>query len=225
MSPRVLVVDDQTDVREGLCTLLEHDGDIRVVGEAGNGEHAVRLSARLRPDVVLMDIRMPGKDGITATSTILRTPQDPPVRVIVLTTFDLDEYVFTALRHGASGFLTKNVAPQELRRAVRVVADGHALLDPAVTRRVIEHFTPADRRLPNRLAVLTTREREVARLIAAGLSNDEIARELVLSVWTVKTHVTRILTKLGLRERAQVVIAAYESGEVIPGVDSSGAGG
>jgi len=161
-----------------------------------------------------MDVRMPGMDGITATRELLQGERPASPRVIVLTTFDLDEYVFAALREGASGFLTKNAPPEELRRAVRVVAEGQALLDAAVTRRVIERFA-VQASSPSPLDALTSREREVARLIAAGMTNDEIARELVLSIWTVKTHVGHVLTKLGARERAQVVIAVYEAGDVV----------
>jgi DNA-binding NarL/FixJ family response regulator len=215
MTVRVLVVDDQAGVRAGLRTILERSDDITVVGEAANGDEAIAQVARCRPDVVLMDVRMPVVDGIAATRAIARRGTAAPVRVIVLTTFDLDEYVFAALREGASGFLTKNVAPAELRRAIRLVADGQGLLDPAITRRVIERFTApqiADRN--SAVETLTPREREIARLIAGGLTNEEITQTLFLSIWTVKRHVSHILAKLGARERAQIVIAMYEAGEV-----------
>jgi DNA-binding NarL/FixJ family response regulator len=214
MSIGVLVVDDQPEVRSALCTLLRRSADITVLGEAADGARAVSLVEELSPDVVLMDVRMPLLDGISATRALRTSDLTSSVRVIVLTAFDLDEYVFAALREGAAGFLTKNVAPHDLRQAVRVVADGQALLDPAITRRVIERFAPIRR---DRLAALTPREREIARLIAAGLTNREIAQQLVVSIWTVKTHVAHILAKLGVQERAQVVIAVYESGEIVPG--------
>ncbi|MGB2569796.1 response regulator [Micromonospora citrea] len=213
MSVRVLLADDQRAVREALRSLLDRTGDIRVVGEARDGEEAVALSAHLRPDVVLMDVRMPGVDGIAATRRIVARHGDTSARVIVLTTFDLDEYVFAALRAGASGFLLKNAPPASLRASVRVVAAGQALLDPAVTRRVIARYAdpprPADAAA---LDGLTAREREVALLIAAGLSNEEIAAHLVLSGWTVKTHVRHILDKLGVRDRVHVVIAVHRAG-------------
>ncbi len=216
---RVLIADDQPDVRSGIRALLARAADIVVVGEAADGADAVRMAAELRPDVVLMDVRMPDHDGIAATRQIVAGSPGSTPRVIVLTTFDLDEYVFGALREGASGFLTKNVAPDELRRAVRLVAEGQALLDPAVTRRVIERFAAAPVRGPapstvrsTALDSLTPREREVARLVARGLTNEEISVSLFLSIWTVKTHVSRILAKLGARERAQIVIAMYEAG-------------
>jgi DNA-binding NarL/FixJ family response regulator len=202
---RVLLVDDQPDVRAALRSLLELDPAIAVVGEAGDGEHAAFLAAELAPDVVLMDIRMPGVDGLTATARLAGTG----TRVVVLTSFDLDEYVFAALRAGASGFLVKNAPPDDLHRAVHVVAAGQALLDPAVTGRVIERFARRGPG-PGRLRVLTAREREIVRHIAEGLSNDEIAAALQLSVWTVKTHVGAILRKLGARDRTHIVIAAYE---------------
>jgi DNA-binding NarL/FixJ family response regulator len=205
---RVLLADDQADVRAGIRSLLERTEDITVAGEARDGAEAVTLTAHLRPDVVLMDIRMPGLDGLAATRSIVDT--DPEAKVVVLTTFDLDEYVFAALRAGASGFLLKNAAPADLRRAVRVVAAGQALLDPAVTRRVIErHARPASGAAA--LDTLTPREREIAGLIAAGLTNEEISRRLVVSEWTVKTHVGHILAKLDARDRVQVVIAVYEA--------------
>jgi DNA-binding NarL/FixJ family response regulator len=205
---RVLLADDQAEVRAGLRSLLERTDDITVAGEARDGAEAVTLTAHLRPDVVLMDIRMPGLDGLAATRSIV--DGDSGSRVVVLTTFDLDEYVFAALRAGASGFLLKNAAPADLRRAVRVVAAGQALLDPAVTRRVIErHARPAAD--VDSLDTLTPREREIADLIAAGLTNEEIGVRLVVTEWTVKTHVRHILAKLHARDRVQIVIAVYRA--------------
>jgi DNA-binding NarL/FixJ family response regulator len=190
-----------------------------VVAEAGDGEAAVREALRTRPDVVLMDIRMPGTDGLTATRRILTDPALGDARVVILTTFELDEYVFEAIRSGASGFLVKDTDPADLVRAVRAVAGGEALLSPGVTRRLIEHFAAQPdpgRPLPS-LARLTEREREVLSLVAAGLTNEEIAARLVVSPLTAKTHVSRIMTKVGARDRAQLVVAAYESGMVRPG--------
>ncbi|WP_433265094.1 response regulator [Actinosynnema sp. CS-041913] len=213
---KVLVVDDQEMVREGFSALLDAQPDITVVGAAGDGAAAVAEVRRLRPDVVLMDIRMPETDGLTAT----RLLADDPVKVLVLTTFDLDDYVYEALRAGASGFLLKHSPARELLDAVRVVARGDALLAPSVTKRLIEDFVkaqPVRVVKPARLAALTERETEVLLLIATGLSNTEIAAHLVLAEQTVKTHVSRVLMKLGLRDRAQAVIAAYESGLVVPG--------
>ena len=208
---RVLLVDDQPTVRSALRTLLERTEDIAVIGEARDGAEAVARAAQLDPDVVLMDIRMPGTDGLSATRDILARGDARP-RVIVLTTFDLDEYVFAALRAGASAFLLKNTAPQELRRAVRLVAAGQGLLDPAVTRRVIERYAaPAPAHRAASLENLTNREREVANLIAAGLTNEEISTRLTVSEWTVKTHVRHILTKLQARDRVHIVIAVYEA--------------
>ncbi|BBH64001.1 DNA-binding response regulator [Actinoplanes sp. OR16] len=210
----VLLADDQHLVRAGFRSLLRRGRDIEVVGEASTGDEAVRAARKLTPDVILMDIRMPGMDGITATSLILR---ELACKIIILTTFETDEYVFSALAAGASGFLTKEIDPDGLRTAVRVVAAGDALLSPSVTRRVVGQF--AHRPVPaaakpggDRLAVLTDREREVVRLVATGLSNDEIAAQLVISPLTAKTHVTRAIAKLGVRDRVQLVIVAYEDG-------------
>jgi DNA-binding NarL/FixJ family response regulator len=212
---RVLLVDDQTLVRSGFGVLLERTPDFEVVGEAADGEEAVDRARALRPDVVLMDVRMPVMDGLEATRRILAAPEPP--RVIMLTTFDLDEYVFEALQIGASGFLLKDVEPDELRRAIRVVAAGEALLSPSVTRRLISEFVARPDRSgdpPPSLEELTDREREVLLLVARGLSNAEIAEELVISPATAKTHLSRILLKLGARDRAQLVMIAYESGLV-----------
>jgi DNA-binding NarL/FixJ family response regulator len=218
VSVSVLVADDQALVRAGFRKILEADPEIEVVGEAGDGLEAVERVRRLRPDVVLMDIRMPELDGIAATQRLAEGPASP--RVLVLTTFGLEEYVYEALRAGASGFLLKDVPPEQLLAAVHVVAHGDALLDPAITRTVIQEFAgkPAVRReLAARLDELTAREREVFALVARGLSNAEIAAELVVSEGTVKTHVAHVLLKLGLRDRVQAVIYAYESGTVQPG--------
>jgi DNA-binding NarL/FixJ family response regulator len=214
---RVLLADDQRLVRSGFRMILRADPQLEVVGEAGDGVEAVALARELRPDVVLMDVRMPRVDGIEATRQITR--QDAPPRVLVLTTFDLDEYVYAALRAGASGFLLKDAPEEQLAAAIRIAADGGALFSPAVTRRLIERFSALDRAEspPPQLDELTSREVEVLRLIARGLSNAEIAAELVVSEHTVKTHVARILSKLDLRDRTQAVIAAYESGLVRPG--------
>jgi DNA-binding NarL/FixJ family response regulator len=210
---RVLVVDDQALVRGGLAVLLDSAADVAVVGEAADGAEAVEAAHRLRPDVVLMDIRMPVLDGIAATRRILE--RDPDVRVLVLTTFDVDAHVYDALRAGASGFLLKDALPEELLRAVRVVAAGEALLAPRATRLLVQQFAarPApDAAPPAALATLTDREREVLRLIATGLSNAEITERLVVSPATTKTHVSHLLAKLGARDRAQLVVAAYTSG-------------
>jgi DNA-binding NarL/FixJ family response regulator len=218
MSIRALVVDDQALVRAGFRMILEAEPDIHVVGEAADGVEAVELAGRARPDVILMDIRMPRLDGVEATARI--TSEDDPPRVLILTTFDLDEYVFAALRAGASGFLLKDTPADDLVAAVRVVASGDALLAPAVTRRVIEEFAssrPAERGPDIDLSALTEREQEVLVLMARGLSNAEIAGELVLGETTVKTHVGRVLMKLQLRDRVQAVVLAYESGLVRPG--------
>jgi DNA-binding NarL/FixJ family response regulator len=215
MTIRVLLADDQAVVRAGFRTLLQLDGDITIVGEATTGREAIDLARRHRPDVVLMDIRMPDIDGIEATRTIVTDSHLADVRVIVLTTFEIDDYIFGALRAGASGFLLKDLDADELHAAVRTVAAGQSLLDPAVTRRVIEEFTERQAPgpiAPERLDNLTDREREVTRLAAHGLSNDEIAAELIISPLTVKTHINRAMTKLGARDRAQLVITAYETG-------------
>ena len=219
MSVRVLIADDQALVRAGFRKLLEVDPEIEVVAEAADGEETIELARGLEPDVVLMDIRMPRLDGIAATRALVEGGEERP-RVLVLTTFAIEEYVYDALRAGASGFLVKDAPPEQLLAAVHVVSRGDALLDSAITRTVIEEFArkPAVRReLAAKLDELTGREREVFGLVARGLSNAEIARELVVSDGTVKTHVARILLKLGLRDRVQAVIYAYESGEAQPG--------
>jgi DNA-binding NarL/FixJ family response regulator len=216
----VLVADDQELVRAGLRTVLEHQEGIAVVGEAADGRQAIDRARRLDPDVVLMDIRMPVVDGIAATRELTAAADGRP-RVLMLTTFDLDEYVLGAIRAGASGFLLKDATPERLANAVRAVAAGDALFAPAVTRRLVERFasTPAgpDAATAARLAELTEREREVLALVARGYSNGEIAELLVLSLPTVKTHVGRVLMKLGLRDRVQVVVLAYEAGIVRAG--------
>ena len=214
----VLLADDQHLVRAGFRSLLRRDKDIVVVGEAATGDEAVRTARALRPDVILMDIRMPGLDGIAATRQILADPALPGTRVIILTTFETDEYVFAALAAGASGFLTKEVGPDGLRQAVRVVAAGDALLSPSVTRPVVGQFAhrPAPAPGGDRMTVLTEREREVVSLVAAGLSNEDIARRLVISPLTAKTHITRAIAKLGVRDRVQLVILAVEDGLVGP---------
>ncbi|GIE47797.1 DNA-binding response regulator [Amorphoplanes nipponensis] len=217
MTVSVLLADDQHLVRAGFRSLLKRDRGIVVAGEAATGDEAVRATRALRPDVVLMDIRMPGLDGIAATRLIMADPGLRGCRVIILTTFETDEYVFAALAAGASGFLTKEVDPEGLRHAVRVVAAGEALLSPSVTRRVIGQFAYRPAPAPAggaRLAALTGREREVVGLVATGLSNEEIARELVISPLTAKTHITRAIAKLGIRDRVQLVIIAYEEGLV-----------
>ncbi|MEU8236484.1 response regulator transcription factor [Actinoplanes sp. NPDC048967] len=217
MGVSVLLADDQHLVRAGFRSLLKRDREIVIAGEAATGDEAVRTARALRPDVVLMDIRMPGLDGIAATRRIMADPELRDCRVIILTTFETDEYVFAALEAGASGFLTKEIDPEGLRHAVRVVAAGEALLSPSVTRRVIRQFAHRPAPAPAggaRLAALTTREREVVTLVASGLSNEDIARELVISPLTAKTHITRAITKLGVRDRVQLVILAYEEGLV-----------
>jgi DNA-binding NarL/FixJ family response regulator len=216
---RVLLADDQALVRAGFRALLDAEADIEVVGEVGDGAAAVRLAKQTSPDVILMDIRMPRVDGLEATRQIAAEPTLSATRVIILTTFDLDEYVFEALRVGASGFLVKDTEPVDLLRGVRVVADGDALLSPGVTRRLIAEFagrakTPAP---PRELGALTDREREVMALVGAGLSNEEIAGQLFVSPATAKTHVSRAMVKLGARDRAQLVVFAYEAGLVRPG--------
>jgi DNA-binding NarL/FixJ family response regulator len=212
----VLVADDQELVRTGLCTILERSG-LEVVGEAGEGRAAIREARRLRPDVVLMDVRMPVLDGIAATRELVAGRSGDRPRVLVLTTFDLDEYVYEALRAGASGFLLKDTPPDRLVAAIEAVNDGEALLAPQVTRRLVERFARHARIAPPGLDELTPREREVLALVARGLSNGEIAELLVLTLPTVKTHVSRLLMKLGLRDRVQAVVLAYEAGLVVPG--------
>jgi DNA-binding NarL/FixJ family response regulator len=215
----VVLADDQALVRGGFGALLDAQPDMSVVGEAADGEEAVRLAVTHRPDVVLMDIRMPGVDGLAATKRIVDDERCAGVKVVILTTFDLDEYVFDAIRAGANGFLVKDTEPDELVRAVHAVVAGDALLSPRITRRLIEEFAsrakaPLD--LPG-LALLTDREREVVALVGEGLTNDDIAQRLIVSVATAKTHVSRAMLKLGARDRAQVVVFAYESGLVRPG--------
>lgn len=220
MTIRVVIADDQTLVRAGFHVLLDSSPDIDVVGEAANGAEAVDLAEKLRPDVMLMDIRMPVMDGLEATRRITRSDTTPDVHILILTTFDLDEYVYEGLRGGASGFLLKDTDPPELIEAVRVIARGEALLAPAITRRLIAEFArrpDPKRAVSSDLAVLTEREREVLGLIARGLSNDEIAEQLVVSPATAKTHVSRVMGKLEAHDRAQLVVIAYESGLVQPG--------
>jgi DNA-binding NarL/FixJ family response regulator len=222
---RVVIADDQALVRAGLRVLLDAEEGVEVVGEAEDGEAAVAVVADTRPDVVLMDIRMPGLDGLAATRRIVSDPGLDGVRVLILTTFELDEYVFEALRSGASGFLVKDAEPVDLLRAVRVVAGGEALLSPGVTRRLIGEFVaqPEGRVVAaDALEALTEREREVVALVAAGLSNEEIAGELVISPATARTHVSRAMVKLHARDRAQLVVLAYESGLVAPGRAAGG---
>jgi DNA-binding NarL/FixJ family response regulator len=218
MTIRVLLADDQAMVRAGFRMILECEPDIEVVGEAENGEQATASARRLLPDVVLMDIQMPGEDGLSATR---RITEDAALacRVVILTTFERDEYVFDALRSGASGFLLKNAPPEELVHAVRVVAVGDALLAPSVTRRIIEQFArrPIRPELGAQLETLTAREREVLVFLARGKSNAELAAELFVSEGTIKTHVSSVLSKLDLRDRVQAVVLAYESGLVTPG--------
>jgi DNA-binding NarL/FixJ family response regulator len=229
VSIRVLVADDQEVVRAGYIALLDTQPDMTVVGSAANGAEAVRLCRQLRPDVVLMDVRMPVLDGVEATRELLADQGGDegcdeggaggPPRVLMLTTFDLDEHVYDALSAGASGFLLKDIAAERLFEAVRLIAAGEALLAPTVTRRLIVEFArlrPRPPRRPDLVRLLTPRETDVLRLVAEGLSNGEIAERLVVSDETVKTHVSRILAKLGLRDRAQAVVAAYESGLVVP---------
>jgi DNA-binding NarL/FixJ family response regulator len=217
---RALVVDDQEVVRAGFAALLETQSDLSVAGTAADGEEAVRLCVEHKPDVVLMDVRMPVMDGIEATRQICAAADDDGPRILVLTTFDLDDYVYDALQAGASGFLLKDAPAETLFEAVRVVAAGEALLAPAITRRLIAEFArmrPRQQPRPEELDSLTPRETEILGLVAEGLSNHEIAERLVLSDETVKTHVSHVLGKLGLRDRAQAVVVAYESGLVVPG--------
>ena len=220
MSVRVLIVDDQALVRAGFRMILESEPDVEIVGEASDGAEALEAARDLSPDVILMDIRMPNLDGLEATRRLLEGPGEVP-RVLMLTTFDLDEYVYEALRAGASGFMLKDTPPEQLVEAIHVVARGDALLSPTITRRVIEEFIrrppstiPMTR--PAKLDELTARELEVLGFMARGLSNAEIAKDLFVSETTVKTHVARILTKLGLRDRVQAVVVAYETGFVTP---------
>ncbi|MEU7628875.1 response regulator transcription factor [Nocardia sp. NPDC049220] len=221
MAITVLIADDQAMVRQGFGALLAAQPDISVVGDAADGKVAVAEAARLRPDVVLMDVRMPEMNGLDAARAILAAGFDPPVRVLMLTTFDIDDYVYEALGLGASGFLLKDAPAEELVRAVRVVADGQALLAPTVTRRLIADVTRrrSGARVKPTLALtsLTPREREVLELIAEGMSNTEIAQALFVAEQTVKTHVSKVFSKLSLRDRAQAVVLAYESGLVTPG--------
>jgi DNA-binding NarL/FixJ family response regulator len=224
---RVLLVDDQALVRAGFRMILDAETEIQVVGEATDGREAIDQARALRPDVVLMDIRMPELDGLEATRRILAAVDgDGGPKILMLTTFDLDEYVYEALRAGASGFLLKDTPPEQLVAAIHVIAEGDALLSPAVTKRVIGEFVRGGGPKPEaqfpRLEDLTVREREVLKLIARGLSNAEIAKELFVSETTVKTHVARILMKLGLRDRVQAVVLAYEAGVVSPGEAAAG---
>jgi DNA-binding NarL/FixJ family response regulator len=216
---RVLLADDQALVRGGFRSLLDARDDIEVIGEAANGREAITLTQQLSPDVVLMDIRMPELDGLEATREIAADPRLAAVRIIILTTFELDEYLFDALRYGASGFLVKDTRPADLVEAVRVVAAGSSLLSPNLTRRLIEEFAARAKpgRLSKELDVLTDRERQVLSLVAGGLTNDEIAQQLCISPATARTHVSRVMTKLAARDRAQLVVLAYESGLVHPG--------
>lgn len=224
MTIRVAIVDDQALVRRGFAMVLGHQADIEVVAEAGTGLEAIEVTREHRPDVVLMDIRMPEMDGLTATAAILEQA-DWPLKVILLTTFDPDEYVYRALRAGASGFVLKDIPPEDLAPAVRTVADGGALLDPKITRRLIGRFaqglaTDTDAR--RRLDTITERERDVLIELAKGANNAEISKALYIGAATVKTHVSAILTKLGLRDRTQAVVFAYESGLITPGDNDIG---
>jgi DNA-binding NarL/FixJ family response regulator len=226
MSIRILIADDQALVRAGFRMILDAEPEMEVVGEASDGREAVEQVRELRPDVVLMDIRMPELDGLEAARRILSgTSEDGAPKILMLTTFDLDEYVYEALRAGASGFLLKDTPPEQLVSAIHVIAEGEALLSPSITRRVISEFVKGNGPKPQaqfpRLQDLTARELEVMKAIARGLSNAEIARELFVSETTVKTHVARILMKLGLRDRVQAVVLAYEAGVVQPGENSA----
>jgi DNA-binding NarL/FixJ family response regulator len=219
---RVLIADDQALVRAGFKMILEAEPDIEVVGEAVDGQEAVEQIRALRPDVALMDIRMPRLNGLEATREVVSNSasSEHPTRVLMLTTFDLNEYVYEALRAGASGFLLKDVPPEQLAEGIRIVAGGEALLAPSITRRLIEEFAknqPVERPTPKEVEELTAREMEVFKLIARGMSNAEVAAELIVSETTVKTHVARILMKLHLRDRVQAVVYAYESGMIQPG--------
>jgi DNA-binding NarL/FixJ family response regulator len=222
---RVLIADDQQLVRAGFRMILATQPDLDVVGDASTGDEAIALARTTQPDVILMDIRMPDTDGIDATRRILADCSEAAPRVVILTTFDLDEYVYDALRAGASGFLLKDVPPEQLIAGIRLVRNGEALLAPSITRRLIEEFTSSKRPArpvpPTALTTLSPRENEVFRLIARGHSNQQIASHLVVSETTVKTHVTRILTKLDLRDRVQVVVLAYEAGVIVPGLSDS----
>jgi DNA-binding NarL/FixJ family response regulator len=221
MSVRVLIADDQALVRAGFKMILDAEEDLEIVGEAADGLQAVELARELQPDVVLMDIRMPELDGIEATRRVVHTAAEKPVRVLMLTTFDLNEYVYEALRAGASGFLLKDVPPEQLAEGIRIVAGGEALLAPAITKRLIQEFAQAAPSAPlappPELDELTARELEVFKCVARGLSNAEIAAELIVGETTVKTHVARMLMKLGLRDRVQAVVLAYEAGVAVPG--------
>jgi DNA-binding NarL/FixJ family response regulator len=220
MSVRVAIADDQPLVRAGFATMVAYADGLELVGEATDGNEAVALARRARPEVLLMDIRMPGLDGLAATRRITGDPELSGVRIIILTTFDLDDYVYEALRAGASGFLLKDARPEDLLSAVRVIAGGEALLAPSITRRLIERFAaqqPFAARSQSALAALTERETEVLVLVAQGQSNAEIADHLYISLFTAKTHVSRVLAKLHARDRAQLVMLAYETGLVVPG--------
>jgi DNA-binding NarL/FixJ family response regulator len=217
---RILIADDQALVRAGFRMILDAEDDLDVVGEAADGLQAVEQARRLKPDIVLMDIRMPELDGIEATRRVVGDGADGGPRVLMLTTFDLNEYVYEALRAGASGFLLKDVPPEQLAAGIRVVAAGEALLAPSITKRLIQEFAQAAPHAPEPpkgLDELTARELEVFKLVARGLSNAEIAQELIVSETTVKTHVARVLMKLGLRDRVQAVVLAYETGIAVPG--------
>ena len=218
MSIRVLIVDDQVLVRTGFRRILEEEADIEVVGEAGTGEEAIDLTIELAPDVVLMDIRMPRMDGIEATARLLSTDGAPDTNILMLTTFDLEEYVYDALQAGASGFLLKDASPEELAAAVRIIARGDAVLSPAITKHLIRELTGRPRRVDtSRFDQLTDRESDVLRLMAQGFANAEIAEQLFISEATVKTHVSRVFSKLEVRDRSQAIVLAYETGLVEPG--------